>query len=129
MAKRPPISTADLKDLVPKLNRLVTSLKPSQRTALARPFTAAAAGSTPPAEIQKFLDSKTRIHPATRSIALGVAAGVEGGGGGVNAGVEGTHGGIMGGVETSGGGVSGGVASSGGGVPGGNPKRKSAKKT
>jgi hypothetical protein len=134
-AKEKLLSRSELNDMVPKLDQFVSSLKPAQQKALARPFGAAAGSGKSQQAIQQFLDTKVgNLNPHTRSIVAGVAAGVAGGRGtaaGVAAGVaggvaggvaavgyakseRGTTAGVAAGVAKSGGGTAAGVASSGG---------------
>jgi hypothetical protein len=102
-AKEKLLSRSDLNDLVPKLDNFVSSLKPSQQKALARPFGAAAGSAKSQSAIQQFLDTKVgNLNPHTRSIVAGVA------GVGTTAGVAT---GVAGGVAT---GVATGVAGKGG---------------
>src|SRR5580698_6733238 len=118
MATEKQLSKADLNDMVPKLDQFVSSLKPAQQAALARPF-AAAGGPKSQGSIQEFLDLKVgNLNPHTRSIVAGVAAGVAGG---VAAGVAG---GVAAGVAGGGGkGIAAGVAA---GVAGGTTKGTTA---
>lgn len=122
-AKHKPLSRSDFNDMVPKLDQFVSSLKPNQQAALARPFAATASASQQ--GIQQFLDAKVgNLNPHTRSIAAGVAAGVAGGKGitaGVAAGVaggKGTTAGVAAGVA-GGKGTTAGVASTGRGAAAG----------
>ncbi len=132
MAKEKQLSKADLNDMVPKLDQFVSSLKPAQQAALARPF-AAAADPKSQASIQVFLDAKVgNLNPHTRSIVAGVAAGVAGGvaagvaGGGGKGITAGVAAGVAGGV--AGGGTKGTAAGVAAGVAGGTTK-KAAKGT
>jgi hypothetical protein len=115
-AKHKPLSRSELNDLVPKLDNFVSSLKPSEQRALARPFGAAAGSAKSQHAIQHFLDTKVgNLNPHTRLIVAGVAAGVAGVG--TTAGVAA---GVAGGVATKGGrGTTAGVAT---GVAGGASK-------
>jgi hypothetical protein len=116
-AKSKPLSRSDLNDMVPKLDHFVSSLKPSQQTALSRPFGAEAASPKSQKAIQEFLDAKVgNLNPHTRSIVAGVAGIGVGKGRGTAAGVAGigTSGGVAG-IGTSKGrgtaaGVAGGIA-------------------
>ena len=143
MAKEKLLSRSDLNDMVPKLDQFVSSLKPSQQKALARPFAATAKPKSQQA-IQQFLDAKVgNLNPHTRSIVAGVAAGVAGGvaTGVASKGGRGTTAGVAAGVaggSTKGGrgtsaGVAAGVAGGGGGTTAGvavsqNPKGSAKKK-
>lgn len=74
MAKPKPLSRTEFNQMVPKLDKFVTSLKPAQQKALARPFAAAAGNPKSHKAIQQFLDVKVgNLNPHTRSIAAGVA--------------------------------------------------------
>jgi hypothetical protein len=129
-AKEKLLSRSELNDLVPKLDNFVSSLKPSQQKALARPFGAAAGSAKSQSAIQQFLDTKVgNLNPHTRSIVAGVAgvgttAGVATGvAGGVAAGVatgvagkggRGTAAGVAGGAAKAARGTAAGVAGTGG---------------
>jgi hypothetical protein len=114
MATKKGISTAELEDMVPKLDQFVSSLKASQKNALAQPFAAHAKGASQ-SDIQKFLDKKAgKVQPQTRSIVLGIAAGIASSGGkGVTAGIASTSSkGVTAGIaSTSSKGVTAGIAS------------------
>jgi hypothetical protein len=100
-AKSKPLSRSDLNDMVPKLDHFVSSLKPSQQTALSRAFGAEAASPKSQKAIQEFLDAKVgNLNPHTRSIVAGVAGIGVGKGRGTAAGVAGIgiSGGVAGGV-------------------------------
>lgn len=133
MAQKTKLSQADLQDLVPKLDQFVSSLNPSQQSALSRPFAAQAKGQTHQKSIQDFLDQKVgKVNSHTRSIVMGI---VGGGGRGTTAGIvggggRGTTAGIVGG---GGRGTTAGIVGAGGrgttaGIVGGPGRGKTAGK-